>query len=149
MVRASELTVIAVAGAPPLQEVLARHSSRGDSGSGAVTAPQQQGSEPSSSSPQPSSGPSSDQQGQGAAGQGRANRLRLLLVGPEGDWTPEELRVLVEAGAQPVRVRICFAYLAVPYLLAYARTWGCTLVLPHQRLRSRPSCMRAFFVACY
>jgi 16S rRNA (uracil1498-N3)-methyltransferase len=27
---------------------------------------------------------------------------RLLLVGPEGDWTPDELALLVEAGAVPV-----------------------------------------------
>lgn len=26
----------------------------------------------------------------------------LLLIGPEGDWTPEEQRALVEAGTLPV-----------------------------------------------
>ncbi|KAG2500025.1 hypothetical protein HYH03_002306 [Edaphochlamys debaryana] len=68
--------LVAVAGAPPLPTVLAelRSASR-QAGAG------EEGAAGAGSSPSP---------------------LRVLLIGPEGDFTPGELAALVEAGARPV-----------------------------------------------
>lgn len=59
----------------------------------------------------------------GAAGQGTATPTGVLCIGPEGDWTAEELAQLTAAGAQPVglgplRLRAETAALA---LLSYVR----------------------------
>ena len=55
-------------------------------------------------------------------------RRRLLLVGPEGDFTPAELEVLLSAGAKPVglgnnRLRVETAAIA---LLSAATLWDCS-----------------------
>ncbi len=55
-------------------------------------------------------------------------RRRLLLVGPEGDFTPAELELLLCAGAKPVglgnnRLRAETAAIA---LLAAAALWDCS-----------------------
>lgn len=83
-VQCAEVSLIAAAGGAPLHQVLeevqaeraAQLHGTGSEGGGQI-----------------SRGYSG---GKGFAGTG------VLLVGPEGDWTPEELNALSEAGARPV-----------------------------------------------
>ena len=69
-----------------------------------------------------------DQQADALAGMERPGaQPGLLLVGPEGDFTAEELQALVEAGAQPVglgpnRLRVETAALAMLNAVTL-RTW--------------------------
>lgn len=54
----------------------------------------------------------------------------LLLIGPEGDFTPEELDGLIEAGAQPVglgqnRLRVETAALAMLTAVTLTPTPNC------------------------
>lgn len=58
-----------------------------------------------------------------AARPGQQQPRGILCIGPEGDWTPEELQALLAAGARPVglgdlRLR---AETAAVALLAYVR----------------------------
>ena len=74
-VRAAPVALLAAAGAPPLREVL-RGEGGGEGGGG----------------------------GGGGEGAGMIGRTGggVLLVGPEGDFTDEELEALIRAGAKPV-----------------------------------------------
>jgi 16S rRNA (uracil1498-N3)-methyltransferase len=74
-VRAAPVALLAAAGAPPLREVL-RGEGGGEGGGG----------------------------GGGGEGAGMIGRTGggVLLVGPEGDFTDEEVEALIRAGAKPV-----------------------------------------------
>lgn len=74
-VREAEVALVAAAGAPPASMVLSQHLA-----AGARWAPN---ASASSSKPIP-------------------GRRRVLFVGPEGDFSPEEIEMLVGAGALPV-----------------------------------------------
>jgi 16S rRNA (uracil1498-N3)-methyltransferase len=82
-VRAAPVALLAAAGAPPLREVL-----RGVGGGGGGGGGEGEGGEG----------------GGGGEGAGSVRRTGggVLLVGPEGDFTDEEVEALIRAGAKPV-----------------------------------------------
>lgn len=104
------MALVGVAGAPPVREIAA---------AGAL--PRQRSVEEGQLGPQAIT---EQVQGLGAAAAGLAGlRSGLLVIGPEGDFTPGELEQLVSAGARPVglgdlRLRAETAAIA---LLAYVR----------------------------
>eukprot|EP00198_Chlamydomonas_reinhardtii_P013936 XP_001703273.1 hypothetical protein CHLREDRAFT_205517 [Chlamydomonas reinhardtii] len=105
-------SLVAVAGAPPLMSVL--QQLRSGSGVGASTDPggcadsnPVAEAPPSASSPAGQGGAAAAASAAAAAAAAAAavasnSPVRVLFVGPEGDFTPAELAALVEAGAQPV-----------------------------------------------
>jgi len=97
-VRRADVALLAAAGAPPASEVL-REVLHARAAMAATTAPV---TTPATASVGASNGSRGGDDG-GDAGGGSAPPLRgLLLVGPEGDFTPEEVEALVAAGAKPV-----------------------------------------------
>jgi RsmE family RNA methyltransferase len=84
-VQEAGVSLIAAAGGAPLHQVLEEVQAEVEA--------QAQGGESEEHTRQTSS---SGAGGQGFTGAG------VLLVGPEGDWTPDELRALCAAGARPV-----------------------------------------------
>jgi 16S rRNA U1498 N3-methylase RsmE len=129
------VALVGVAGAPPIHEVAAAlheqlhagERQEADEATGQRSRASQQQVSPTSTAAQAPHGGS----GPGAAGSHGSSaslaafglRQGLLVIGPEGDFTPEELEQLLAAGATPVglgdlRLRAETAAIA---LLAYVR----------------------------
>lgn len=80
MIKQSDYALLAEGGAPPIRNVLESITKQRSASEAAA------GSDANSTS-------TSQEQHQ------QYDKARILLVGPEGDWTPEEIEMLVGAGA--------------------------------------------------